>query len=77
MNKQQALRYLLEQHRPPTRISTKYGPTDLSRALVTWEAAIKLSPKLSEITPELLEEIIKSVEKGENVVESFLEFTEA
>lgn len=77
MNRQQALRYLLESHTPPSRASTKYGPTDLSRALVAWEAASKLSGKQSEITPELLDEIIKSVDKGENVVEDFLNYAES
>jgi hypothetical protein len=72
MNKQNALKHLLFEHRPSPRPSTKYGTNNLGRSLVAWTVALKLNNgNEKKVSAKLLDDIIGAVERGDNVIDAF------
>ena len=71
MHKQNALKHLLFEH-TPVRPSTKYGKTQLARALTAWRVALELSEgNEKRVTRKLLDDVIESVDRGDNVIDAF------
>lgn len=68
MNRGEAVIYLLKSH-VPGHPSRRYGVTEFARAVVAWKTADRITDNQSEITPELLDAIIESVDRGDAVIE--------
>lgn len=76
MKRENALRHLLleRKHDAATRISRKYGTTDLNRAIAAWKIAMILSnDNEGKITGKVLDEVIVLVESGDDVVGHLLD----
>lgn len=67
MDRSEAVTYLLKNHVPRSGVSVRYGSTEFSRAVVAWNAAKSIAVE-DEITTDLLDEIILSVDKGDAVI---------
>lgn len=73
MDRQDALRYLLFDTDQIDRASTKYGKTPLMRSIVAWNVSLRLCDNdESQVTSDLLSDVIRSINIGENVVEMYV-----
>lgn len=78
MNRQNALKHLMFDHHVPSNkpASKKYGRTKLARSICAWDVALELSKgNERKVTASLLDEIIESVDKGDNVIDAFFDDT--